>query len=319
MKCDIIMIIWNELDVTKKALESIKNNSNFPYRLILIDNNSEQNTKQWLKTIEKTQEFGETIVIFNKENLGWIKGINKGLEIADSKYICFMNNDILCGYNWLHNMIDTMEKYPEIGLANPKGNETSENKKIKDLNEYAKTLEKENKNKFIELEHCSGFCMLVKKEVVDKIGYLDEVYGFGYYEDNDYSYKAKKAGYLCVEISNAIVYHFISKSVNKNIEWKKKIIEKNKKIFEKRWGKQIRSLILNFKKDNDFLKRARNGEILFIIENEFCNSKNCNYFHSNIKFLNGGIISKLFPHVYFIYKSKYMVYKKRIDRSMIEY
>jgi GT2 family glycosyltransferase len=313
------MVVWNEWQITKQALSTIKKNSNFPYRLILVDNNSDNKTKSFLKDIEKTQEFGETVVIFNDKNLGWIKGVNKGLEISTNKYICFINNDVLCGVDWLKNMINTMEKISKIGIANPRGNERSENKYIKDLNEYSLKLSRQNKGLYIELDHCSGFCMLIKKEVVDKIGGLDTIYGFGYYEDNDYSYKAKQQGYICAEISDAIVYHYISKSTNKNEEWKKRIIARNKIIFENRWGKQIRSLILILKKDNDILNRVRKGEKIYIIENKYCNANMIKTKHQNLKFIKRNFISFLFPHIYFIYKSKYMSYKKRIDRSVIEY
>jgi len=316
MKCDLIMVIWNEWKMTKDALKTIKENSNFPYRLILVDNNSDLKTKDFLQSIEKSQEYGETTVIYNDKNEGWLKATNKGLKESRSPYMCLINNDILCGVDWLKNIIDLMEKNPQIGLVNPRGNEISENKKVDDVDIYSQELSMKNFEQYEELDHCSGFCMVIKRELTDKIGILDEVFGHGYYEDNDFSRRAQEEGYICAQCDYSFVLHFISRSFGKVPEWKAQLIAKNKKIFFDRWGSFNSSLVLSYKENSDFiLKQARKGNKFYIIENKILKRDNFQVVHQNIKFLNFSI--KCLLPLYFLYKSYYLHYKKRVKDSVI--
>ncbi|HRZ87614.1 MAG TPA: hypothetical protein P5287_07340, partial [bacterium] len=91
----------------------------------------------------------------------------------------------------------------------------------------------------VEFGNCIGFAMLVKREVMDKIGYLDEAFGLAYFEDTDFSMRAKAAGYRCTKACGAYVYHHEHKSLDR-VPWKEELFRKNKKIYEERWGRPLR-------------------------------------------------------------------------------
>lgn len=229
MQCDIIIPIWNQLELTKNCLESIKRFTDSPYRLILIDNGSNPEINDYLVALKSDPSLN-VILISNRENLGWVKAINQGLQVADAEFVCFQNNDIEVSRGWLKGLIDIALFDKTIGIVNPAWEKTPRTKK--------------NPN-YTELDYCRGFCMLVKKEVINKIGGLDEVFGMGYYDDWDFSLKAISAGYKCVRANNVNVIHHKEKSFSVMFDkeaWNK-LFERNKSIFYKRWGKPLRFLL----------------------------------------------------------------------------
>jgi len=230
--CDIVIPVWNQLNPTKICIESIKRNTHTPYRLILIDNASGETTRDYLAQLDRQED--NITLIRNEENLGFIKAVNKGLKISNAPYVCIMNNDTVAGEKWLAKMIDLAESRCDIGIVNPQ----SESPGKLSVDEYAELLAK-NKGKYIETNQCLGFCMLIKREVIDKIGYLDEIYGIGGFDDTEFSIKAYKEGYKCVAASDAYVHHKWHTSFKKAGN-REELVRINEKIFFDRWGKYLR-------------------------------------------------------------------------------
>ena len=233
MKCDIVIPVWNQLEYTKKCVRSIKLNTTIPYQLIIIDNASDTETATYLYELDRKNH--NITVIRNDENLGFIKAVNQGLRQTDAPYICIMNNDTVATSRWLAKMINLAESRSDIGLVNPKCETPPENMSF---NEYAEVLAG-NKGKYVETNQCMGFCMLIKRELISKIGLLDEVYGVGGFDDTEFSMRAHKLGYKCVSASDAYVFHDWHTSFNKAGN-REELVKRNEKIFFGRWGKHLR-------------------------------------------------------------------------------
>jgi len=229
IKVDIIMPVASGVEITKNCIESIIVNTSIPFRLIVVDNKSDLVTKNYIKGVRDTLQ-SNFMLIENSENLGWIKAVNQGLKLSDAPYVCIMNNDVVIADKCFDNMVETMDKNPQIGLMNP----AWEKEKYKGL-----------KLDYIETDWCRGFCILVRRDVMNKIGYFDEAYGFGYWEDNDYSVKAINAGYIPALALNSFAEHIKNVSVKnemKQKEWNE-LFARNKDIFEKRWGRPERIIV----------------------------------------------------------------------------
>lgn len=237
MSCDIIIPIWNQLSFTKDCLEHIIRNTRYPYRLILIDNASEKDTEEYLRKFAADNP-DKTVLIRNKENAGYIKAVNQGLRISDAPYVCMMNNDTVPAPGWLEHMVEFAEAHPDVGLINPQcgGHDGAS------VEAYAKTLER-HKGEYMEMNQCQGFCMLVKRDLIDKIGSLDESFGVGGYDDTDYSIRAHKAGYRSVAIRDSYVYHRIHASFDKAGN-REEVVRRNQKIYYDKWGKHLRVGVL---------------------------------------------------------------------------
>ena len=241
MTCDIIIPIFNQVKFTRECVESIRKSTSISYRIIIIDDNSNDPAMvNFLGSIGDSN----TKVIHNLNNLGWVKSVNRGLDESSAEYICVMNNDTIVTDGWLAQMIAVAKKQKDIGLVNPEW----EKPQRVSIQDYAKSLKKLS-GEFIETDFIRGFCFLIKRDVLDKIGGLDEDYSPGYYDDCDFSLCAIKAGFRCVRAKAAYVYHHRNISYS-NAE-RNKLMEKNKGLFYKRWGRPLRILFVFNKKVDD--------------------------------------------------------------------
>ena len=239
MKCDIIIPIWNQLEFTKSCIDHVLNYTRYPYRLILVDNGSDVETKNYLENLKQTQKI-EINLIRNEENLGFVRAVNQGLEVSKAPYVCILNNDTLPGTGWLTELVEFAEKHPDAGLLNPLCN--GHIQRNLSVNEYAKMVSS-NKDKFMEMNQCQGFSMLIKRRLIDKIGYLDERFGIGGFDDTDYSMRVHNAGYRSVCVYSSYVYHREHASFNKMGE-RKKIQSNLEKAYFRKWPRHLRILVI---------------------------------------------------------------------------
>jgi len=225
-QCDIIMPVYNRLDLTKGCLDSIYARTRIPINLILIDNASFAETKDFLEGFRASKD--NVRLVRNERNLGWIKAVNQGMALSSSRYVCIMNNDTVVRTDgWLSRMIEVAEMAADIGLVNPS---------FDTKNETCRTGKP-----FIEVDFCRGYCILIKRVVVDRIGRLDEAYGAGYYDDDDYSVRAIRAGFKCVKANNVLVEH-MRDSTFKTVfgeDNRMALHEKNKALFYSKWGRRL--------------------------------------------------------------------------------
>ncbi len=278
VKCDIIVLTWNQKSLIKDFVKSLLKNTFTPSRLIIIDNASKDGTQEYLRSVKGNGNV-KIEVVFNKENLGYVGGMNQGLEMSKAEYVCLMNNDVLMTKGWLSKMIRIAESYPQIGIVNPQSNNFGVfPPKNMDIDRFAQTLEKYGTD-FVEFNTCIGFCMLIKREVIEKIGFLSTEFAPIFFEDTDFSMRAKEAGYLCVGALAAYVWHHEHKAVSKMKE-KEEIFRRNRKKFEKKWGRFLRIAFIsdetpqtnNFKED--FLKVLKMARFSNFVHFFFRNPQN---------------------------------------------
>ena len=235
MTCDIIIPIFNQVKFTSECVESIIKNTKIFYRIIIIDDNSNDPAMaDFLDSIA-----GPNIkIIRNPDNLGWVRSVNRGLGESSAQYVCIMNNDTIVTGGWLSQMIAVAEKQKDIGLVNPVWEKPGRTT----ISGYAKRLKEKFDRQYIETDWVRGFCFLVKRGVLDKIKGLDEDYGPGYYDDCDFSVRAIKAGFRCVRAKAAYVYHH--RNITHRNAFKQKylddLLRRNRKIFYRRWGRPLR-------------------------------------------------------------------------------
>lgn len=235
-KCDIIIPVWNNLELTKNCMESLLKDNSGDYEVILIDNGSDEPTKKYLECL--SQNNPNVKVIRNDVNLGFVKATNMGLKISTAPYVCLLNNDTIATSGWLDRLIDLAQSNEAFGLINPVGKGHIEHKMLPE--EYGRLIFKNNKGKFIEVT-AVGFCLLIKREVLEKIGFLDESFGIGGFDDFDYSRRAYRAGYKSVIALDSYVYHAVSSSF-KLLDKREENFNKNEKIFFDKWEKFYRVL-----------------------------------------------------------------------------
>lgn len=210
----IITINWNGLEDTLECLSSLEKINYYPYRIIVVDNGSKNNQADVIK-----DKYPFIKLIENIKNEGFVNANNQGIEVAltqNAKYILLLNNDTTVKNDFLDILIEHAEKNKDVGILSPKilyyDSDTiwSMGGRINYLTGFSIMIGKRKKskqyNEIIEPDFITGCAMLIKREVIEKIGLLDPIY-FAYYEDTDYSYKTRDAGYKIKVIPESIIGH----------------------------------------------------------------------------------------------------------------
>jgi len=232
----IIIVTYNNLQYTKECLKSIGEYTQYPnYEIIIIDNLSEDGTKDYLMSIEK--EYENIRVILNNENIGFARGNNIGLREANGEYLVLLNNDTVVTKGWLSTFIKHFKRNGKTygmfcPVTNEIGNEAKINvnyKDIKEMHMFAEEYTLKNINRlYKDINVLAMFCVIFKREVYEKVGDLDENFIRGMFEDDDYSYRIKKEGYKIACVEDVFIHHKGGASFKKlNSEEYKYIFSKN--------------------------------------------------------------------------------------------
>ena len=193
-KVSIIILNWNGKEVLKGCLDSIKNHTTYPnYEIIIVDQGSKDGSVEMLE-----KEFPYVKLIKNEYNLGIPKATNQAMKIAHGEYFALLGNDTIVTLGWLENMVKLTESDKRIASV---GSTLISPTQLKSR-DYRLT------NGYRERSNVPSISMLMRKKVVDRIGYYDEE-NFSPYggDETDWNYRARNIGYKVVEARNSIVAH----------------------------------------------------------------------------------------------------------------
>jgi GT2 family glycosyltransferase len=310
IRCDIILPVCDQFEFTKNCVESIIKNTVVGYRLIVVNNGKNVSTAAYL--VELKSRLGNRLeVIKNPENIGWVKALNQGIAVSRAPYLCFQNDDTIVTAGWLNRMIDVLDKNEKIGIVNPSWEGRPANISI---DEYGRRLEKKFAGKFIETDWARGFSVVIKREVVEKIGGVDEIYGLAYFDDVDFSVRAINAGFLVALALDTYVYHHRNVTffeVLKGPRWNE-LHEKNKLIYYKRWGRPLkiamvldgrqfknRDAVENLKKTVYYIARRQHHIDIFSPRNIGGEIR-----HTNVSIKRSGPLARLWAGVELYFNSR---------------
>ena len=233
----ILILAFNAWDYTRQCIESIKRYTKYPYKIIVIDNGSTDNTAREL------QKDPEIFNIENSCNLGFAAGFNIGLECVDTPYFVIANSDLIVTTGWLSSLVDHIEQDPVLLALGPRSNYVSGPQIIANvpyknevtLQAFAVQIKKSAPSDLLYFPRVVFFCTLFKKEVLHGVGFLDERFGLGNFEDDDYCLRiARKGGKTAID-NTVFVHHYGSTTFKENNIDLKNSLETNKKKFVDKW------------------------------------------------------------------------------------
>lgn len=196
----IIIVNLNNKKLLEECLDSIYQSiRKLSFEIIVVDNGSTDDSPALLKT-----KYPNAVLIENRKNLGFAAASNQGLKIYKGRYALLLNNDTIVKDNALDLMVDFMDHNLQAGACSPK------------LLNVDGTIQRQGGlfgRKFweakdsITVNFVVGACIMVRREIVDKVGILDEKLYF-YNDDLDWCLRIRKAGYKIYYLPEAKVIHY---------------------------------------------------------------------------------------------------------------
>ena len=241
-KMSIVIVTYNNLDYNRLCLSSIFEKNLYPnLEVIVVDNASQDQTPAFLAEI--SARHSQVKVIYNDTNTGFAHANNQGAEAATGDLIVFLNNDTLVTPA-LFSRLAFYLRHRGVGMVGPvtnfSGNEsfipvTYQN--IDQMQPFADAYTAAHVGQTFSIKMLAFHCVALRKEVVREVGPLDEQFGLGMFEDDDYAERVTRLGYeiLCAE--DAFVHHWGRSTFNKlNSETYQRLFEENRRKFEQKWG-----------------------------------------------------------------------------------
>lgn len=209
----IILTYQNGLRHVKRCFASLEKITYKNYEIILVDNNSLDNTITFVK-----KRFPKVTIIANKSNLGFCRGNNQAVKFTRGKYILFLNNDTVVTPSFLNILVEILEEDKTIGVVQPKIRQLIKKNKLDAccsfitwtgfLYHYGYSQNQNNKkyNKRISMYSAKGACFLTRKDLIDRIGLFDEDY-FAYFEETDFCHRVWLSGHKVEYIPESEIFH----------------------------------------------------------------------------------------------------------------
>jgi GT2 family glycosyltransferase len=258
MDISIIIVNWNTRDLLQSCLESIlKTIHDISYEIICVDNASRDGSVAMLQ-----DKYREVRLIQNEKNRGFGAANNQAMRIMTGRYALLLNSDTVLTENAVRELYAFMETHPSAAMAcgqllnadGGKQNSVASFPNLLTLLTNTSLLEylfpnrypskRYNHDKPIEVDSCIGACLLVRKKAIDDVGMLDERYFF-FFEETDWAYQMKEAGWNVFHVPAAFIYHLQGQSIGRDIQSRIEFYRSRYQFFRK-WKSRPYYILVRF-------------------------------------------------------------------------
>ena len=241
----VIIISYNNFDTTTgPCLESLfKDTTASSFEIIVIDNASQDDTPEKLEQLVNGKK--NVRLVLNNTNRGFAGGNNDGANIARGEILILLNSDTIVPTGAIGELSRILMDHTEWGMLGPVTNEAGNEQKIfvesRDPKEIIREGERwcaHSRGDCFASARLDFFCVAMRKATYEQLGGLDEQFGPGYYEDTDFSIRAKQRGLTMIFTEDVFIYHRAGKSFSKmGKKFVKKLMRENKeKLIKKHSG-----------------------------------------------------------------------------------
>jgi GT2 family glycosyltransferase len=219
-KVAIIVLNWNNAPDTIECLESLRHLNYSAYRISVVDNGSTDDSVHQIRS-----RFPDVCLTETHQNLGYAGGNNVAIRetlAQGAEMICILNNDVRVDPNFLTSLVTALQEHTDVGLVSPLVAELDDPDKIWALGQsvngqtgaVARIHQGVDVSALVlrepfQVDAASGTAMLIRREIFERIGFMDEAY-FLYYEETDWSIRIRQAGYRILAVPTSMVWHAVS-------------------------------------------------------------------------------------------------------------
>ncbi|WP_019638569.1 glycosyltransferase family 2 protein [Paenibacillus fonticola] len=257
----IIIPTYNQKELLLRCISGIEAHTELPYEIIIVDDGSTDGTREALR-----KRRGSFRVGFHQKNLGFASAINTGLMMAKGSTIVLLNNDVLVTERWLSQMLIALNNSSAAAVG-PVTNYISGAQQIdtayNSLREMERFAAKHNVSDSLKWRYTDrlvGFCLLFPRDVFEEVGYFDEGYEIGNFEDDDWILRLQLQGKRLMIAGDTFVHHIGSVTMKSlGQEGFAAVNDRNEQFFYKKWGNPF-ELLQEVKQQKGALRNKRSSD-----------------------------------------------------------
>jgi len=230
----IVVVNFNRCDLLQACLRSVAAQTFTDFEVIVVDNGSTDSSMEFLRG----REGPRFAVVGLPENRGFAGGCNAGIRVAKGRYIATLNNDAEADLRWLEELVPVMESNPEVGMCATKILLSGDRTRIDKVG-HLMYFDGLNHGRGSGEQDCGqydtpcdvlfpdGAAALYRRSMLDEIGLFDELF-FAYGDDADLGLRGRLAGWTCLYVPTAVVFHIHSATAGEFSALKAFLIERNR-------------------------------------------------------------------------------------------
>ncbi len=246
----VVVVTYGGLELTKDCLESLERETWPRFEVLVVDNASSDGTPEYLR--EAAERDPRIRTIFNAENRGFAAANNQGIAASQGEVVILLNNDTVVPPGLLGRLVRHLERDRSIGLLCPTTNFCGNEARVEpdylvgiaggapDLLgcRLASRRAAEHRGRVFDIGVAAMYCVAARRAVLDEVGPLDEAYGIGMFEDDDFAVRMRQKGYRVACAEDAYVHHVGQGAFRKlSPETYDALWKKNQAYFEKKFGR----------------------------------------------------------------------------------
>jgi GT2 family glycosyltransferase len=238
----LILVTFNNLPISRLAIESaLLNTADSDFELIAVDNGSSDGTRDYLASLAAVNS--RVCLIANPRNAGFAAANNQGLSQARGEFLVLLNNDAIVPPRWDRHLLAHLTD-PSVGLVGPVTNRIGNEAEIEtDYHTYGQLLDfaaarhESHLGCAFTIRSAAMFCLAMRADTFEHLGPLDERFGLGLFEDDDYSLRAGRAGYRVLCADDTFVHHFGQSAFGDLVPTGQygHLFDANRRSFESKW------------------------------------------------------------------------------------
>ena len=240
----VVIVTYGRLDLTRICLQSVLGETNYPrLEVVVVDNGSPDGTASYLRHLARQDP--RVRIVLNDENRGFAAANNQGLARSTGEVIVLLNNDTEVSRGWHVPLLRHLQD-PTVGLVGPRTDNCGNRAKLDipaefkaNLGGLTRHLQNRHTGETFEMRMLGMFCVAMRREVFEEVGLLDEGYGIGLFEDDDYAERVRIAGWRILCARDAFVHHVGQGTFRALVDtgaydalWARNLAR-----FESRWGR----------------------------------------------------------------------------------
>ena len=210
----VIVVTFNNRDLNELCLASVLNDTDYPdFEVVVVDNASVDGTQDLLRDFAARES--RVRIVLNADNRGFAAANNQGAAIARGRYLCFLNNDTVVHGAWLRTLVGHLRRHARLGLVGPVTNAIGNDAQIpvgyKDLAgmpAWADAHCDAHRGPPVDIAMLAFFCVALPRWVWHVVGPMDERFGAGMFEDDDYNRRVRGAGFDIGLARDSFVHHW---------------------------------------------------------------------------------------------------------------